>query len=273
MDAGKEFAVIGLVTLLAVLAMGATIGIFIQGRIGDTFTAMNTYTTGSPPYTSVVIAQQLTPIASLGTFNATDPAAIGTSAQGEAFIIATAYPVFLVNVSFSLNKTGSPVGNLTAEVFALTGTYGTSGKPTGASLENSSKLLMASLNATSVFYNFTFAGSTRLEPGTAYCVEVLALDATTLADANSVSVAIAADSYGGNSFQYKNGAVTTVATDTLFVAYGYASAHDIDTLTNIVPIYTGFMGILYTSWSLYTLMCIIAVASVLIGWIMLVHNR
>jgi hypothetical protein len=73
---------------------------------------------------------------------------IGQSFTGTGGIIATA--------KFYLSKTGSPTGNITAKLYAHSGTFGTSSIPTGSALATSNTISAESLTGSLVFTEFKF---------------------------------------------------------------------------------------------------------------------
>jgi hypothetical protein len=122
---------------------------------------------------------------------------------------------------FWLAKYGSPVGNLKAALYTHTGTFGTDGKPTGAAIETSSAVAMASLQAYGTGYQwilFTFAGTTTLTAGTNYCIVVYAESATTLSTSHYVKVAYGdtAPVIPGNGTYFDSSSWKNVANDMLF---------------------------------------------------------
>lgn len=264
----KTIPVMSIIITIVMVALGSTIGLAMQSKAGSVFTNMNPHTTAYGPYTEVVVAQQLTPLSTLTNLTEVDPASTLTSKVGEAFNVTTSYPILLTQVSFKLNKTGSPVGNLTAQLFALTGTYGASGKPTGSVIETSGKLAMATLSATSTWYNFTFAGTTRIEADTTYCVALVASEATTLNSTFYVSVVMSTNVYSGNSFAYTTSAYTTSTSDVAFSVYGLESAADIRALS-LTDTYSQFSGVIYSSWPLLALIVLALIGSAVLFSIML----
>lgn len=64
----------------------------------------------------------------------------------------------LGSVVFYLKKLGSPTGNITASVYAHTGTYGTSSKPTGTALATSSAIDISTLTTSAKLITFNFTG-------------------------------------------------------------------------------------------------------------------
>jgi hypothetical protein len=109
------------------------------------------------------------------------PSAIGyNSARFQSFTPSVTKK--LTSCKFSLMKVGSPVGNLKADLYAHSGTYGSTSVPTGNALATSSNsVAMASLSASAyALFTFTFDGTYTLTYGTNYCIVVYAADATTL---------------------------------------------------------------------------------------------
>ena len=63
---------------------------------------------------------------------------------------------------FFLRKTGSPTGNATARIFAITGTPGTNAAPTGSVLATSDTFDVSTLTTSFVLITFTFSGAARI---------------------------------------------------------------------------------------------------------------
>ena len=80
----------------------------------------------------------------------------------------------LNSAKFYMAKTGTPPGNIVAKVYAHTGTYGSTGKPTGSALATSDNVAAASLTADPTWglVTFTFSGGNKitLTASTKYCV-------------------------------------------------------------------------------------------------------
>jgi hypothetical protein len=75
---------------------------------------------------------------------------------------------------FYLRKIGSPTGNIYVKIYAHTGTYGVSSKPTGAALATSDPVDISTLTTSNQLISFTFSGSNRitLNPSTYYVIQV-----------------------------------------------------------------------------------------------------
>lgn len=80
----------------------------------------------------------------------------------------------LQRASFYLRKVGAPTGNITAKVYAHSGTYGTSSIPTGAALATSTTVAATALTTGNVLYNFDFltTNSIILTNATNYVVSI-----------------------------------------------------------------------------------------------------
>ena len=79
---------------------------------------------------------------------------------------------------FYLQKTGSPTGNLFAKLYAMAGTFGTTGVPTGAYLAKSDPFNSATLTGSGQLITFTFSGAQQylMTNGTHYCIVCDAAD-------------------------------------------------------------------------------------------------
>lgn len=143
------------------------------------------------------------------------------SAVSQSFLCSVA--ARLTSCKFYVKKTGSPVGNLRARLYAHTGTYGTSSVPTGAVLDESASVAMAELGTSYALVTFTFTGGYMMQPNTNYCIVLYANDATTLGAGNSPTFGDDAStpSHGGNMAGYKNSSWNLYAAyDMCFYVYG-----------------------------------------------------
>lgn len=145
----------------------------------------------------------------------------GDSAIGQCFTGLAGYQI--TSCQFYLKKGGSPVGNLVACIYAITGTFGYDAKPTGSALATSETYAMASLTTSYQLITFTFATPLAIS-AQYYCVDVEAVSATTLDDSNYVRVGSdASGAHSGNYFEFYAGGWHAVsAYDTCFYVFGYA---------------------------------------------------
>jgi hypothetical protein len=122
---------------------------------------------------------------------------------------------------FLLQKIGSPVGNLKAALYAITGTYGTNATPTGAAIETSTAVAMADVSAAALTqYTFTFAGMTTLTSGTYYFIVIYADSATTLNTSNYIRVGYAAaGAHSGNGSYFDSGTWKSSTNDVYFIVF------------------------------------------------------
>jgi len=76
----------------------------------------------------------------------------------------------VTSVKYNLKKYGSPTGNATAQIFAHSGTFGTSSIPTGSVLATSTNLDLSTLTTDWVTYELTFATPYDFEANTPFCI-------------------------------------------------------------------------------------------------------
>ena len=136
----------------------------------------------------------------------------------------------LDSAKFYLRRLGSPTGNITARIYAMTGTYGTNGRPTGSPLAESDAIDVTTIGTGSfALQTFQFSGANRitLTAGTRYCVLVqhLGTDASNCIQVGSDN---SSPTHSGNRFTGTNSALTnwfgSGETDVIFYVYvGHAS--------------------------------------------------
>lgn len=141
---------------------------------------------------------------------------------GQSFSVST-YNYTLTSAKFYLKKFGSPTGNITAEIFAHTGTYGSNGKPTGSALATSDAVSIAGLSTSSQLISFTFSGVNQitLSAGTKYVVVVTYNGGDS---SNGLSVGgdnVTRSASGNASYSTDNTSWTAYAAiDVIFYVYG-----------------------------------------------------
>jgi hypothetical protein len=147
----------------------------------------------------------------------------GDSAVGECFA-STATKV-LSAARFYLKKSGTPTGNATVKIYAVTGTPNSNATPTGAVLATSENFSVASLTGSYAMTEFKFKSTNciSLTSGTNYFV-VLDVSATTSSSGNTIDVGYdnSAPSFtAGNAATYSvTGAVwTSQSYDLVFDCY------------------------------------------------------
>lgn len=84
----------------------------------------------------------------------------------------TAIAATLDSCQFYLSKSGLPTGNATAKLYNITGTFGTTSKPTGAALATSDVFNVATLTSSFALTTLNFTGANRitLTNGTNYAI-------------------------------------------------------------------------------------------------------
>jgi len=134
----------------------------------------------------------------------------------------------LSTCKFYLKKTGSPTGNLTAAIYAHTGTYGTSSLPTGTVLGTSDVIDVSTLTTSLALITFTFTGANQYAMGANYyCIEAnySGGDASNRVDPGYDNTS---PTHGGNCYRYTGGLEVLNTIDLCFYVYG-------------VPISSGFL--------------------------------
>lgn len=145
------------------------------------------------------------------------------SAAGQSFQTTTS--MRLKNAVFYMMKTGLPTGTMTAQLYAHSGVYGTSSKPTGAALATSDAFDCSTLGGAYALVNFTFSGANQyvMAASTSYCIAVVnSGNAVSLVNYPRVGADTSAPGAPGNAFFYNDGAWENPggATDTIFYVYG-----------------------------------------------------
>lgn len=148
------------------------------------------------------------------------------SASGEAFKLVNG-DRYLTTVIFKMHKTGSPTGNdAKAALYATTGDFGSTAKPSGDALAVSDNFDISTLTGSDVDVSFTFSGnnSYRLLNNTVYAITFLCPTSGFMNSTNRITFYKGdTETYNGNYFCYKNGVwVTTVyeGSDLYFKLYG-----------------------------------------------------
>jgi len=157
----------------------------------------------------IVVRQGLTQISNYSESNQSSLAAVGSedtdrvSELGQSF---TAIGVNLGRVDMYIKKVGSPTGNAVAILYAHTGTFGSTGTPTGAALATSDVFDVSTLTTSLELKSFNFSGAEQysLVNGTNYFI---ALKYITGDDSNYVQWGLdgSSPSHAGNKANKTNG--------------------------------------------------------------------
>jgi|GEM_PF-1440695 len=128
----------------------------------------------------------------------------------------------LASASFKLGKIGSPTGTMVAKLYAHTGTYGTTGVPTGSALATSATIDVTSFSSGStVSFDFGAAAYT-LSASTKYVVDVEYSDASSSASKCITMYLDSSGSHAGICEVWDNNASSWIAVtdyDTCFYVY------------------------------------------------------
>lgn len=127
----------------------------------------------------------------------------------------------LNSCSFLLKKINSPTGNCYAKIFAHTGTYGTSSKPTGSALATSDAFDTSILTGDGQLISFNFSGANKitLENGTYYVV-VIEYDGGSETNQVGVGQDETSPAHSGNSSIFINPDWYEGGYDLCFYVYG-----------------------------------------------------
>lgn len=143
---------------------------------------------------------------------------------GNAIKLAQSFTgngTILDSAKFYGSKYGSPTGNIYAVLYAHTGTYGSTGKPTGSALAISNAVDITTLSTSNDLINFTFSGANRvtLVNGTKYFIS---LEYSGGDSSNYLRgyYDITSPTHSGNYSRYYSGAwAYDSARDTIFYVY------------------------------------------------------
>lgn len=128
-------------------------------------------------------------------------------AEGSCFTVPSDQNYNITSAKFYVRKIGSPVGHVVAKLYAITGTYGVNGKPTGDPLATSNLIDMANLPDTLTLVEFTFPSGEQYEmtAGEHHCIAFINNDGTTVNSNNCPKFATDNEvplEHDGNSFNY-----------------------------------------------------------------------
>lgn len=142
----------------------------------------------------------------------------GITAKGQSFV---AIGGTLSSSVFYVRRTGSPTGNVVSKIYSHSGTFGTSGVPTGSALATSDNVDITTIPTSNTLVAFTFSGANKisLTSGTQYVVTVEYSSGSSL---NNLTVAQDSTSptFNGNASDYNGTSWSAVSTrDLPFYVY------------------------------------------------------
>jgi hypothetical protein len=126
----------------------------------------------------------------------------------------------LTKAKFYLKKSGATTGNITAYLYAHSGTYGTSSVATGSALATSTTVDSSTLTSTATLYTFTFDGTYTLVDGTNYVIAIEYTGGDYFAGRFiSVGSDQTSSTHAGNSTSYNGSWTALASTDLAFYIY------------------------------------------------------
>jgi len=158
----------------------------------------------------------------------------------------------LSSATFYLKKASTPTGNLAVHIYAMTGTLGSSGLPTGSSLATSDAIASSTLTTSNQLINFTFSGANKIvmNANQTYAVALQA-DSATFSGTAYVWVGsdITSPTHQGNYFYYASGAWSgSGGSDMVFYLYGEPASIPCYGTTGQTSQENGYSTTLYSSW-------------------------
>lgn len=155
-----------------------------------------------------------------------DVEAGGNLFRGQSFLNAN--QLTLASVSFFIKKLGSPTGNVNAYIYAMMGTLGADGKPTGSALATSAALDISTLTTSGQLISFAFSGTNAiaLSAATNY-VAAIGFSGGNISNALEVGWDTSSPTASGNYSYSSDGTNWTGASfnDHAFYVYGYAQVN------------------------------------------------
>lgn len=128
----------------------------------------------------------------------------------------------LDSVKLYLRKVGTPTGTATVSIYAMTGSYGTTGAPTGSALATSDALTTTTLSTSYALTTFNFTGANRitLSASTYYCIVIQHSASTNAFNDIQVGYDGSSPTHGGNMARYTSSWTTMATSDMCFYIYG-----------------------------------------------------
>jgi len=139
-----------------------------------------------------------------------------TTAQGQSFAVGS-NAMRLVKATASLKKVGSPTGNLVAKLYAHTGTFGSSGTPTGSALATSVNLDVSKLTTSYASTQVAFTTNYLMSASTNYFIvfEYSGGNASNYVDIEGNS----AGAHAGNRASFAGSWSASAASDLTFIVW------------------------------------------------------
>ena len=130
----------------------------------------------------------------------------------------------LQQARFYGSRIGSPTGNTEARLYAHTGTFGSSGIPTGAVLATSTPIDVTTISTTNGWIVFNFDGTFTLANGTAYCIVWVPPPTSTGANAVQYNSDSTSPTHPGNLVRHDGSSWLFSANDVIHAVHAAAAA-------------------------------------------------
>jgi hypothetical protein len=138
------------------------------------------------------------------------------TAQGQSFSVGVV-ACYLTRGRVKLKKTGSPTGNATLKLYAHTGTFGSSGTPTGSALATSDTLDVSKLTTSYAEHELGFSTQYKMSASTNY---FLVIDYSGGDASNYIQIEGAASgTHAGNEASYSGSWTAAGSADLYFKAF------------------------------------------------------
>lgn len=147
------------------------------------------------------------------------------NAFGQAFTCGGDYE--LDSVRFYLQKVGAPAGSCYAELWSMTGTYGSNGVP-NALLATSDAVAESGISTSFGLITFTFSGAERVSIASGYYCIVFRSQGGDSSHYIRIGIG-SASGHNGNSCREVSGTWGQYAADTIFYVYGETGVEQICT--------------------------------------------
>jgi hypothetical protein len=129
-------------------------------------------------------------------------------------------------VKFYLKKSGSPTGNAVVKIYAHTGVFGATGKPTGSALATSDNFDVSTLGTSYGLVTFTFSGANQYQTSTGIKY-VAVMEYSSPVNFVYIGSDNTSPSHGGNAVYYDDGTSTwTAYTSSDFIFYVIGQKYD-----------------------------------------------
>jgi hypothetical protein len=170
--------------------------------------------------------------------------------NGQSF--SNANSANLTSCKFYISKSGSPTGNIYAELYAHTGTYGSTGTPTGSPLATSDAVDVSTLGKFPALQTFTFSGANQygMVAGTKYVI-VLKCGVGDASNYVIVSKDASFPTHGGNRSVSSDGTLWAAGSgqDICFYVYGTGATNFAVSVGAFIL--TGIAVALNKAWMMY----------------------